>query len=314
MKGLELSRKFFDEFGAPMLQKEFFDLLPFIAVGLAGSGSECYGFDDELSRDHDFEPAFCIFIPDQDIIDQKTAFALERAYEKLPSEFMGVKRNPVAAVGGNRHGVIRIDEFFGAKTGKPDGNLTLGEWFSLPESMLCEATNGEIFIDNLGLFSDIRKMLSYYPEDIAQKKLAGNLLLMGQAGQYNYSRCLVRGDMAAAQLAVFEFVKHAMNAVFLLNKTYMPYYKWSFCALKKLPILSHLADSLEFLISSANDADTAIKKQEIIESVCNDIANEVVNSQSVAFHTAEMERLAYMVNDKIADGNIRNLNILCGIR
>ena len=61
MKGLELSRSFYEGAGAPMLQERFPELLGRIAVGLAGEGSECFGFDDELSADHDFEPAFCLW-------------------------------------------------------------------------------------------------------------------------------------------------------------------------------------------------------------------------------------------------------------
>ena len=49
MKGLELSEKFYKEYGEPMLQENFSDILPYIAVGLAGSGSECYGYDDGIS-------------------------------------------------------------------------------------------------------------------------------------------------------------------------------------------------------------------------------------------------------------------------
>ena len=54
MKGLELSREYYEKFGKPMLTENFPELLDKIAVGLCGSGSECFGFDDELSRDHDF--------------------------------------------------------------------------------------------------------------------------------------------------------------------------------------------------------------------------------------------------------------------
>ena len=64
MQGMELSKKYFEEFGRSMLEENFKDILPYLAVGLTGSGSECFGYDDEKSQDHDFEPGFCIFIPD----------------------------------------------------------------------------------------------------------------------------------------------------------------------------------------------------------------------------------------------------------
>ena len=59
MKGLELSEKFYLEHGAPMIHSDFPEIESMIAVGLCGSGSECFGFDDEISTDHDFEPGFC---------------------------------------------------------------------------------------------------------------------------------------------------------------------------------------------------------------------------------------------------------------
>ena len=80
MKGLELSERFYLEYGAPMIHEKFPELEGLIAVGLAGSGSECFGYDDEISRDHDFEAGFCMFLPDESIIDRKAEFELERAY------------------------------------------------------------------------------------------------------------------------------------------------------------------------------------------------------------------------------------------
>ena len=46
MKGLELSRRFYLECGEPMLREQFGDILDLLAVGLVGSGSECFGYDD----------------------------------------------------------------------------------------------------------------------------------------------------------------------------------------------------------------------------------------------------------------------------
>lgn len=313
MKGLELAEKFYLEYGAPMLQKEFPELFSIIAIGLCGSGSECFGFDDEISKDHDFEPGFCIFVPDEDIIDEKTFFQLEKAYSSLPKEFMGYKRNTATAVGGSRHGVIRANRFFTEKTGTPDGNLTLKDWFFIPEQSLAEATNGKIFKDDLGIFTDIRKKLSYFPEDVRLKKLAGNLLLMGQAGQYNYSRCIKRNDTAAAQLAIFEFVKATLNVIFLLNRIYMPYYKWSFKALQNCKKLSYLHNNLEFLISNGNDKITAEKKIVLIEKICSDIFEELKSQNLTKYTGTEAESHAYSVNNAIKNNDIRNLHILYGV-
>ena len=80
MKGLEIAKAFYKEYGEPMLRDRFPSLIPYLAVGLMGRGSECFGFDDEVSRDHDFEPGFCIFLPGEDVVDRRTEFLLERAY------------------------------------------------------------------------------------------------------------------------------------------------------------------------------------------------------------------------------------------
>lgn len=313
MKGLELSKRFYEDFGKPMLETQFAEYISYIAVGLMGSGSECYGFDDNISHDHDFEPAFCIFIPNENIIDSKTAFKLEHAYEKLPRQYLGFNRNTYAAVGGNRHGVIRIEDFFEAKVGSKDGQLSVKEWLTIPEFSFCEAVNGEVFSDNYGKLTEIRNRLSYYPKDIHLKKLAGNLLIMGQSGQYNYARCISRNETAAAQLAIIEFVKSATNVIFLLNKKYMPYYKWQFFALKQLPLLSDTAPALEYLISSSNTKQNFEKKIKIIEDICVKIANELKNQDILDKPTVEMEQQAYVVNNNISDGQIRNLHILSGV-
>ncbi len=313
MKGLELSQNFYLEYGAPMLEENFPELLGLVAIGLAGSGSECFGYDDELSRDHDFEPGFCIFLPDESLVDRKAEFRLERAYTKLPTEFMGYKRSILKPVGGSRHGVIRMSEFFKAKTGNEKGELSPRDYFFLPEQSLLEATNGKVFRDDLGEFTAIREKLSYLPEDVRLKKLAGNLLIMGQAGQYNYSRCASRGESGAAQLALSEFVKSTLGVIFLVNRRYIPYYKWSFRALRDLPILSELGAPLEYLISSANSEAEIAKKQEIIEKICKAVADELTFEGLSDFGGNEMEAHAYAVNRKISDGNIRNLHILYAI-
>lgn len=313
MKGLELSERFYHTFGEPMLREQFPDLLGLIAVGLLGSGSECLGYDDACSTDHDFEPGFCILLPDEDLIDRKTAFALERAYAKLPKEFLGYRRSALDPVGGSRHGVIRMQEFLTDKTGTPDGMLSPMQLLSISEQSLLEVVGGNIFFDGLGAITDVRRHLSYFPEDVRRKKLAGHLLLMGQSGQYNYPRSLERADTGAAQLAVVEFVQSAIHAIFLCNHTYLPYYKWRFRALRALPRLSELSSELEWLISSPNGTSEATRKKDSIERIAQAISDELRASGLSDFPRAELEGHAYAVNDSISDPTIRNLHVLYGV-
>ena len=313
MKGLELSEKFYNEYGKKMIDDNFSHIKDFLAIGLVGSGSECFGFDDEFSQDHDFEPGFCIFLPDENFVSEKDAFQLERAYSRLPKEFEGYKRNLINPVGGNRHGIIRISDFFESKMGDKNGDVLNKDWFFISEQFLLEATNGKIFLDNFGLMTKIRKKLEYLPEDVRLKKLAGNILVMAQAGQYNYQRCVKREDTAAAQLAVVEFVNSALKVIFLLNKKYIPYYKWSFRALKELSELSELYYELEYLISSSNTEKEAKLKLEIIEKISKLIISELKKQNITEVSVNELELHAYSVNDKIENTEIRNLNIMYAV-
>lgn len=313
MKGIEISKAYFEEYGRPMLEKDFSDILPYLCVGMVGSGSDCYGFDDEISRDHDFEPGFCIFIPNEDVVDRRKEFLLERAYAKLPKEFMGLKRSLVSPVGGRRNGVIRTEEFYTNKIGSADGKLSVLDWLTISESYLFEATNGEIFFDNYGEFSEIRNRIMNMPEDIRLKKLAGNMLLMAQSGQYNYGRCLSHGETGAAQLAVIEFVNAAMKTVFLLNKKYMPYYKWSFRAMRDLKLFSTFSDSFEYLLTSENDSATAQTKTDVIEDIASMIICYLIDNEMTKAICGDLEKHAYSVNDSISDPNIRNMNIFTAV-
>ena len=336
MKGLEIARAYYEQYGEPMLRDRFPGLMPFVAAGLAGSGSECWGFDDEISRDHDFEPGFSLFLPGEDVVDRRTAFELERAYAALPKEFMGLRRSLVAPVGGPRHGVLRTAEFMTDKVGKADGNLSLMEWLYIPEFSLAEAVNGEIFMDGYGEVTAIRERLRRRPEDVRLKKLAGQLLLMGQSGQYNYRRCLQHGETAAAQLAAVEFVKSTMAAVFLLNDVYQPYYKWCFRAMRALPKLALTAELLEYLLTTDNEPNTAEEKSRVMEGIAADVIGELreqgllgelreqgltgtdVNRETqgrglTGAVGADLEKYAYMVNDMICDARIRNMHILAAV-
>lgn len=312
MKGLELCEKYFNEFGKKMLEEEFYEVKDRIAAGLIGEGSECFGFDDQISHDHDFEPSFCLFITKED--EREFGFKLERAYAKLPKEFMGYKRQLLSPTGGSRRGVIVIDDFYTKFLGQNHAPDTVEKWLYTPPFMLAEASNGKVFCDELGKFSAVREiLLKGYPEDIRRKKIAAHVIMMGQSGQYNYARCIDRGETGAAQLAIFEFVKNAISTVYLLNRKYEPYYKWAYRGMRDLPLLSELELTLSGLTELGNSKKEASEKAEIIDDVAK-IINDELRAQGLSKATCNnFETHAYSVMDGISDPLIRNLHVMEGI-
>ena len=136
---------------------------------------------------------------------------------------------------------------------------------------------------------------------------------MAQSGQYNYKRCIDRQETGAAQLAMAEFVNAALKVIFLLNKKYMPYYKWSFRALKDLELLSELSDQLEYLISSTNTKKESELKIEIIENIASLVIKELEKQSLTRASSNNLVNHAYSVNDRIKDSEIRNLNVMYAV-
>ena len=80
----ENSRRFYDEHVARMLHERFPEYEKSIAVGIAGEGSDCFGYDDEISRDHDFGTGVCLWLTDSDM--DRIGEELGRAYNELVEE------------------------------------------------------------------------------------------------------------------------------------------------------------------------------------------------------------------------------------
>ena len=135
---------------------------------------------------------------------------------------------------------------------------------------------------------------------------------MAQSGQYNYQRCLRHKETAAAQLAVFEYVRSAMAVIFLLNDVYMPYYKWSFHALRQLPKLSLCAEVMEYLLTTDNDA-SAEEKYNVIEGIAADVIDELIAQGLTKAVCGDLEKHAMSVNDGIQDAQLRNMHIFAAL-
>ena len=270
MKGLELAQKYWVEVGRPAFEKSCPQVLERAGVGLVGEGSECFGFDDQYSRDHDWGPGFCVWLSDEDYKE----FGVQAAavYASLPEEFMGFKRLNAGEMSSGRVGVMSSGSFYARYTGFDRVPKSIFEWRCAPEKGLAVVTNGRLFEDRCEEFSAVRDgLLGYYPEDLRRKKLAMRCALAAQSGQYNFSRCARRGEDVAAFLALAEFVDNVQAIVFLLNRRYRPFYKWAHRAMKELPVLgSRLAPQVEQLTSGQGEDGRlldAFEKVDLIEGI-----------------------------------------------
>ena len=307
MKGLEEARAFYEEYGRPMLHEQFPDYEGRIAVGLAGRGSECFGYDDEVSRDHDFEPGFCLWLEDVD--DLRIGVELARAYRALPHPDAG-QRSSLSEV---HLGVLRTGFFYRRYTGSPGAPESWQQWLYLPSHALAEATNGEVWRDELGHFSAAReKILHGMPEDVRKKKLAARAVEMAQSGQYNYSRCLRHSEEGAAMLAAAEFVRAACGMLYLLNRRHMPYYKWMLRGLEELPLLGQLRPALDFLLIGENDAAGQQTKAGVIEDICAAVIRQLQAQGLSGGDWDYLEPHAFAIMDTIENPEIRALHIMEG--
>lgn len=307
MKGLEEARRFYEDFGRDMLHAQFPDFEDRIAVGLVGRGSECFGFDDEISRDHDMEQGFCLWLTDAD--DILIGEDLARAYRALPKRGAAQR----SALGESNRGPRRIGFFYRRYLGSDSAPRDWRQWLQLPSWALAEATNGEVFRDDLGAFTAVRETLLHsMPEDVRKKKLAARLIAMAQSGQYNYARCLRHGEEGAAMLALSEFVREAMGAIYLLNRAHMPYYKWALRGMAKLPVLSDMREPLEFLLTAENDAEGQRVKQAVVEDLCLNVIR-VLREQDLSDAASDfLEPHAFAVQERIENPEIRALHVMEG--
>lgn len=269
ISGMELSKRYFEEYGRSMLNEKFNKYKDKITVGLVGEGSDCYGFDDEYSMDHDFGPGFCMFI-DDDVYDE-IGEALAKEYDNLPKEFLGIKGSETALAGGRR-GVIKSLQFYKNHLGAAsydDIDFTLAKDYELA---VC--TNGQIFYGDATSFIEMRNRLKEgYPDRIRLLKIAEDVASFSQTGQYNFARMLSREDDFTAGLMLSDFCKVAMVLYHHLHNVYPPHDKW----LKKSTLRIEDGKALLGLLEKVTNMYKLDEAVSEVEAAINEVARFIAS-------------------------------------
>ena len=241
ISNLDRSKALYEKYGRTMIHEKFPAYEERIAVGFVGEGSDCFGFDDEISTDHDYAPGFCMWLlqSDYDQIGER----LQIEYEELIERYC--REDGVNLFLSDRRGVFSINDFYNGILGTGvDFEKNIESYMhstvdipyeEIGEYQLATAVNGEVYVDEAGCFTAIRKqLLKYYPDMVWRRKLAQCFHDFAQYGQSNYARMMARKDYVTAGVCVGKAIEAAMDLAYLLNRNYAPYYKWKRKGLEKL--------------------------------------------------------------------------------
>jgi hypothetical protein len=254
MQGIELSRRFYIDIVRPWLSQVAPEL-PY-AAALGGYGSELLGFDDEVSRDHNWGPRIHIFLS-REHFDGHARRLVADFSSVAPANYLGEpigwrsRPHPPAdgpeAAGAIEHGLefhtleSRLEHHFAVRSVE---NLSAIQWLGFAEQKLLAFTAGAVFHDADGRLGRARERLAYFPDDVWLYKIAcqwGRIAeeqaFVGRTGQV--------GDDLGSRVIAARLVRDVMRMGFLLERRYAPYAKWFGSGFARLPIARSLSPHLE---------------------------------------------------------------------
>ena len=264
VKGLELSRLFFEEAVRPALSAEF-PALRYAAARL-GTGSEVLGFDTEMSSDHGWGPRVDLFVAEADYAHARGAVE-EALRHRLPHRFRGYPTSftdPDPSDNGVQH-LVECDEgpvnhkvhvftprgfFLDYLAFDIEREIEPADWLTLPEQKLRTISSGGVFHDGLGL-EEIRQRFAYYPRDVWLYQLASAWARVGQE-EHLMGRAGFVGDEIGSALIGARLVRDLMRLCFLMERTYAPYPKWFGTAFKQLSCAEALSPHLSAALAARN--------------------------------------------------------------
>jgi hypothetical protein len=262
IKGLELSRLFFEEAVRPVLASEFPRLR--YAAALLGSGSEVLGFDTEMSADHCWGPRVDLFLAEEDFGAARDAVRaalgreLPHSFRSYPTSFT----EPDPADNGTQHleardagpvnhkvEVMTARGFFLSYLAFDLGReIEPADWLTFPEQKLRTVASGAVFHDGVGL-EEARRRFSYYPRDVWLYQLASAWARVGQE-EHLMGRAGSVGDEIGSALIGARLVRDLMRLCFLMERAYAPYPKWFGTAFARLACAAALSPSLRAALAA----------------------------------------------------------------
>lgn len=255
IKGLELSRQFFEAVVKPILENHDPDLD--YAAGLIGQGSEVLGYDDKMSTDHDWGPSLTVFLSDDNahlipVIAELMRHELPHHFRGYATNFMNAPESPgnrvmaITTHGAVNHQVKSVtvpDYFRHMLAWDIDDVPDIADWLTFPSQKLRALTSGAVFHDGEGDLTAIRATLGWYPDDLWLYLMAAQWHRIGEE-EHLMGRAGYVGDELGADILASRIVSDMMRLCFLMEKQFAPYAKWFGTAFNELDCAEMLAPML----------------------------------------------------------------------
>ncbi|MFX0125172.1 MAG: DUF4037 domain-containing protein [Candidatus Hodarchaeota archaeon] len=252
IKGLELSRRFFEEVIKEILKKHF----PTVKydAALVGPGSEVFGFDDHISTDHHWGPRLQLFLNEADY--EKYSHEIHSVLsEELPYTFLGYSTNwsqpdpedsmtqllePISSGPINhRVEIYCLKAYLNKHLDIKSVELSDIEWLMLSEQRLLEFTSGQVFYSTLEDLDKARTALSYFPDNVWYFKIMAEWDHIAEASAF-VGRTGMLNDDLGSRIEASKLIRHIIRLTFLLHKKYIPYSKWMTIDFSQFPIANQL--------------------------------------------------------------------------
>jgi hypothetical protein len=258
MQGITLSRRFYAELVAPFLAERVPGMA--YAAALFGFGSDVLGYDDEMSRDHNWGPRVHIIVSEADFDTHARDLVMSfiaHAPQSLHGEPIAWRSRPHPpanrrwAAGDMAHGLEihtlagRLEDHFA----RSDLNWSGSDWLGVPEQKLLEFGGGEVFRDDTGELIEARTTLDYLPDDVWHFKIAAQWARIGEEQAF-VGRTGMNGDDIGSRIIAARLVRDLMRLAYLLERQYVPYAKWFGTGFAQLSAADKLRPALARVLSA----------------------------------------------------------------
>ncbi|HEX9063620.1 MAG TPA: DUF4037 domain-containing protein [Streptosporangiaceae bacterium] len=249
--GAELARQFHAEVVGPLLARDRPGLR--YAAGRLGSGSDVLGYDDEMSRDHDWGCRLTLLVDEADraAVPGVTALLedhLPETFAGLPVRFRATWQDDI------RHQVCiaTVADFAVSRLGvDPTRPLSVTDWLILDSQAVLEITAGPVFADRTTALRPARAALRWYPADVERYVLAAGWRRIEQQLPF-VGRTAGRGDELGSRLLSAQLAGDVVALAFLVSRQWAPYAKWRGTALAALPVAGRLRGPLDAALTGAS--------------------------------------------------------------